>query len=266
MLVPIGSVADRGTIRHMVSESRRRIEVAACELLARHGYHGFGLKALSEAAGLPYGSIYHHFPGGKEEIAVAAITEAGTLTGQMIRQAPTDVFATTTTLFDFMIDRLATSDWDDGCPIGTPALDGGSDAAAIRAACATAFEAMEQAFAGMLAELGLSGPDAGELATAVVAAYEGATMLARVRRSAAPLHTVSAAMERLIRVTFTEAGLPSAEAVVAEPGPSGTGSSDIDREMPRVDAAPSVEARVVAAAAESTENVPELDAEQSNSR
>ncbi|WP_433655791.1 TetR/AcrR family transcriptional regulator [Nocardia sp. CA-128927] len=244
----------------MVSESRRRIEVAACGLLARHGYHGFGLKALSEAAGLPYGSIYHHFPGGKEEIAVAAITGTGTLTGRMIRQAPTDVFATTTTVFDFMVGKLAASDWDDGCPIGTPALDGGSDVETIRAACATAFDAMEQAFAGLLAELGLSGPEAGALATTVVAAYEGATMLARVRRSEAPLHTVAAAMERLIRVTFTEAGLLNTE---AETGPSGTGTSDIDMGMPEVDSAPTIEARVVAAAAsDGTGNVPEVVAEQ----
>ncbi|WP_405165282.1 TetR/AcrR family transcriptional regulator [Nocardia sp. NBC_01499] len=248
----------------MVSESRRRIEVAACGLLARHGYHGFGLKALSEAAGLPYGSIYHHFPGGKEEIAVAAITGTGTLTGRMIRQAPTDVFATTTTIFDFMVDKLAASEWDDGCPIGTPALDGGSDIEAIRAACGTAFETMEQAFVGLLGELGLSAQDAGELATTVVAAYEGATILARVRRSEAPLRTVAAAMERLIRVTFTEAGLLNAEAGAVDSDPSGTGSSDIDAGMPAVDSALSVEARVVAAAEASdpTGNVPEVVVEQ----
>lgn len=245
----------------MVSESRRRIEVAACELLARHGYHGFGLKALSETAGLPYGSIYHHFPGGKEEIAVAAITGTGTLAGRMIRQAPTDVFATTATLFEFMIGKLTRSDWVDGCAIGTPALDGGSDVAAVREACAAAFDAMEQAFAGLLAELGLSAQDAGELATTVVAAYEGATVLARVRRAPDPLRTVAAAMERLVRVTFTEAAQSTAAG-----GPIGTGTSDRDAEMvdadfgapPRIpmdvssgDAAPrDVDARVVAADAE----------------
>ncbi|WP_280443253.1 TetR/AcrR family transcriptional regulator [Nocardia brasiliensis] len=258
----------------MVSESRRRIEVAACELLARHGYHGFGLKALSEAACLPYGSIYHHFPGGKEEIAVAAITGTGTLAGRMIRQAPTDVFATTATLFEFMTRKLAQSDWVDGCPIGTPALDGGSDVEAVRAACGAAFDAMEQAFAGLLAELGLSAQAAGELATTVVAAYEGATVLARVRRSADPLHTVATAMERLVRITFTEAGLYEA------PPTTGTGSSDIDADMPNADAGepaglpvdvrspdgdgtlPDIDARVVAAAAasEPAEDVPEVDA------
>ncbi|MEV6276578.1 TetR/AcrR family transcriptional regulator [Nocardia sp. NPDC051832] len=191
----------------MVSESRRRIEVAAAGLLARHGYHGFGLKKLSEAAGLPYGSIYHHFPGGKEEIAVAAITGTAVLSSRMMAQAPGDVFASTETMFAFMVAKLAGSEWTDGCPVGTPALDGGSDVAAIRVACVAAFEMMERAFAGLLTEVGLPEGEAAELATTVVAAYEGATILARVRRSEAPLRTVAAGMERLIRMTLADAGL-----------------------------------------------------------
>ncbi|MEV0292303.1 TetR/AcrR family transcriptional regulator [Nocardia sp. NPDC050710] len=190
----------------MISESRRRIEVAAAGLLARHGYHGFGLKKLSEAAGLPYGSIYHHFPGGKEEIAVAAITGTGVLSGRLIAQAPTDVFATTATLFEFMVAKLAGSDWTDGCPVGTPALDGGSDVEAVRGACVAAFDAMERAFGGLLIEVGLAAEEAADLATTVVAAYEGATILSRVRRSDAPLRAVAAGMERLIRMTLADAG------------------------------------------------------------
>ncbi|MFI9502913.1 TetR/AcrR family transcriptional regulator [Nocardia sp. NPDC052566] len=188
----------------MVSESRRRIEVAAAGLLARHGYHGFGLKKLSEAAGLPYGSIYHHFPGGKEEIAVAAITGTGLLSSRIMAQAPTDVFATTATMFEFMVAKLANSDWSDGCPVGTPALDGGTDAEAVRTACVAAFDMMERAFAGLLVELGVPAAEAAESATTVVAAYEGATILARVRRSDVPLRSVAAAMEKLIRVTLSE--------------------------------------------------------------
>ncbi|MGY2020394.1 TetR/AcrR family transcriptional regulator [Nocardia gipuzkoensis] len=216
----------------MVSESRRRIEVAASGLLARHGYHGFGLKALSEAAELPYGSIYHHFPGGKEEIAVAAITGTGTLTGRMIRQAPTDVFATMATLFEFMVGKLADSQWTDGCPIGTPALDGGSDVAAVRSACVSAFDTMEQAFAGLLAELGLGGQEAAELATTVVAAYEGATILARIRQTDAPLRTVAKSMERLIRSTFAAAGIGGDGSAPGGGSASAAGAAGRIPEMP----------------------------------
>ncbi|MGK8512622.1 TetR/AcrR family transcriptional regulator [Nocardia asiatica] len=217
----------------MVSESRRRIEVAASGLLARHGYHGFGLKALSEAAELPYGSIYHHFPGGKEEIAVAAITGTGVLTGRMIRQAPTDVFATMATLFEFMVGKLADSQWTDGCPIGTPALDGGSDVEAVRSACVSAFDTMEQAFAGLLAELGLGGEDAAELATTVVAAYEGATILARIRQTDAPLRTVAKSMERLVRATFAAAGIGGDESAA---GSGATPEADPAGRIPEMSA------------------------------
>ncbi|MGW5110385.1 TetR/AcrR family transcriptional regulator [Nocardia sp. NPDC004123] len=188
----------------MVSDSKRRIEVAAAGLLARHGYHGFGLKKLSEAAGLPYGSIYHHFPGGKEEIAVSAITGTGVLVGRMIRQAPGDVFGTAATLFDFMATKLAETDWAAGCPVGTPALDGGSDVDSVRTACVSAFDAMTHGFAELLTELGVAPGEARDLATTVVAAYEGATVLARVRRTDEPLHTVSVAMARLIRLSLAE--------------------------------------------------------------
>ncbi|GAB2632894.1 TetR/AcrR family transcriptional regulator [Nocardia goodfellowii] len=206
---PAGLDGGQRTIVHMVSESRRRIEVAAAGLLARHGYHGFGLKKLSAAAGLPYGSIYHHFPGGKEEIAVAAITGTAVLSSRVLAQAPGDVFASTKTMFEFMVAKLAGSEWADGCPVGTPALDGGSDVEAIRVACVAAFEVMERAFAGLLTEVGLPVREAGELAVTVVAAYEGATILSRVRRSEEPLRTVAAGMERLIRMTLREAGVAS---------------------------------------------------------
>lgn len=200
----------------MVSDSKRRIEVAAAGLLARHGYHGFGLKKLSEAAGLPYGSIYHHFPGGKEEIAVSAIAGTGVLVGRMIRQAPADVFGTAASLFDFMAAKLTASEWTEGCPVGTPALDGGSDVESVRTACVSAFEAMGQGFAELLAEMGLPEGEAHELATTVVAAYEGATLLARVRRTDEPLYTVAAAMARLIRLSLAEAVAGHAEPAAAE--------------------------------------------------
>ncbi|MFI1912755.1 TetR/AcrR family transcriptional regulator [Nocardia sp. NPDC020380] len=200
----------------MVSDSKRRIEVAAAGLLARHGYHGFGLKKLSEAAGLPYGSIYHHFPGGKEEIAVSAIAGTGVLVGRMIRQAPADVFGTAASLFDFMAAKLTASEWTEGCPVGTPALDGGSDVESVRTACVSAFDAMGQGFAELLADMGLPEGEAYELATTVVAAYEGATLLARVRRTDEPLYTVAAAMARLIRLSLAEAAAGQVEPAAAE--------------------------------------------------
>jgi len=192
--------------------TKERILYAGAELFGRQGYTGTGVKQIVAAAQAPFGSIYHHFPGGKEEIAVAAITGTGLMSGRIIAEAPGDVFATTATMFDFMRTKLAGSDWTEGCPVGTPALDGGSDVDAVRNACVAAFDTMERAYAGLLTELGLDERAAGELATTVVAAYEGATILARVRRSDEPLRVVSAAMERMLRGVLAAPG--------AEPAPA----------------------------------------------
>lgn len=190
----------------MTLTSRQRIERVAADILARDGYNGMGLKALSEATRLPYGSIYHHFPGGKEDIAVAAIRTRSVWVGGSIEQ----VFAKGVTrssiraMFAFMADRLERSEWLDGCPIGTPALDGSSESARIRAACDAAFAAMIDPMAAALARMGMSRKGAGDLATTIIATYEGAMMLARVQQSRAPMRSSAEAMIRLV-----EASLPS---------------------------------------------------------
>ncbi|GAA3241583.1 TetR/AcrR family transcriptional regulator [Actinocorallia longicatena] len=183
----------------MATDSRQRIELAACDLLSRHGYHGLGLKALSRESELPYGSIYHHFPGGKEEIAAAAIEACGDLVAGMIRSRTPDASRFGRDLFSFMARRLSGSGWADGCPVGTPALDGAADSELVREACARAFAAMTEAVAGLLVALELPADRAADLATTIVAAYEGAAMLARVQRSDAPLRTVGEAMAGLVR-------------------------------------------------------------------
>ncbi len=189
----------------MTLTSRQRIERVAADILARDGYNGMGLKALSEASNLPYGSIYHHFPGGKEDIAIAAIGTRGVWVAGLIEQ----VFAKGVTrpairaMFAFMADRLERSEWVDGCAIGTPALDGSSDSARIRAACDSAFTAMIDAVAAALVRRGTSRPGARDLATTIVATYEGAMMLARVQHSRAPMKAAAESMIRLV-----EASLP----------------------------------------------------------
>jgi TetR/AcrR family transcriptional repressor of lmrAB and yxaGH operons len=169
--------------------SKQRIEEVARDLMARRGYHGMGLKAVSDAAHLPYGSIYHHFPGGKEEIAAAAIVVSGDLIGGLMEAlfAGTPPPDAVRAMFDFMAGRLEASDWAEGCAIGTPALDGGDDSAVVREACEHAFGRMIAAVAAGLTAAGRPADEAHALATTVIATYEGATMLARVQRSRAPL-------------------------------------------------------------------------------
>ena len=184
----------------MAPDSRERIETAAAEILARDGYNAMGVKALSEAAGLPYGSIYHHFPGGKEEIAVAAIARMEAALVELM----SSLFVggvnrpSIRALFDFMADRLEQTGWRDACPVGTPALDGSSRSEAVREACARAFDSLVAVLSDALVRQGRRRAAADSLASAVLSMYEGATLVARAQGSRAPLDHARDAAVRLV--------------------------------------------------------------------
>src|SRR3954453_12156456 len=61
----------------MPRPSRERLLDSAVDLLQRQGYHGTGLNELLERSGAPRGSLYHYFPGGKEQMGAEAIARAG---------------------------------------------------------------------------------------------------------------------------------------------------------------------------------------------
>jgi TetR/AcrR family transcriptional repressor of lmrAB and yxaGH operons len=184
----------------VVSTSKQRIEEVTAGLLARRGYSGMGLKAVSESAGLPYGSIYHHFPGGKEQIAADSITQIGQVLGQLLEAlfAPGVNKTTLGAMFDFMAHRLETSDWTEGCSVGTPAQDGSSESEPVRLACKEALDLMVGAIAKSLVAMGLKKAAAHDLAMTILSTYEGATILARTQRSRAPLDAACKAMVRLV--------------------------------------------------------------------
>ena len=184
----------------MPATPRQRIERVAADILARDGYNGMGLKALSAAAGLPYGSIYHHFPGGKEDIAVAAITARATWIAGLIEQVFADGVNRTSlhAMFAFMADRLERSEWLDGCAVGTPALDGSSGSARIREACDAAFVTMIDPIATALRRQGIRRASAHDLATTIMATYEGAMILSRTQHSRTPMKIAADSMVRLV--------------------------------------------------------------------
>src|SRR5579863_6493114 len=67
-----------GSTRHM-SSTRQRILETSAELFRRQGYSATGVKQIVTAAQAPFGSLYHFFPGGKEELGAEAIRTSGAL-------------------------------------------------------------------------------------------------------------------------------------------------------------------------------------------
>jgi AcrR family transcriptional regulator len=168
--------------------TRDRIVDASAELFRLQGYSATGVKQIVEAAQAPFGSVYHHFPGGKEQIGAAAIRLSGELYEQLI-PAVFDVAPDPVTgvrmFFAGAAQHLVDTDYADACPIATVALEVSSSSETMRQACADVFESWIAAGSGRFPAI--EGAKARELTIAFICGLEGAFVLARALRSTEPL-------------------------------------------------------------------------------
>jgi AcrR family transcriptional regulator len=173
-----------------MASTRERIVDVSAELFRRQGYSATGVKQIVAAAQAPFGSVYHFFPGGKEQLGAEAIRHSGALYEQLIRAvfdpAP-DVVTATRAFFAGAAAHLAETGYEDACPIATVALEVSSSSEPMREACADVFESWIAAGARRHEQAGIAAERARELTIAMIAALEGAFVLARALRSTEPL-------------------------------------------------------------------------------
>ncbi|MER6230634.1 TetR/AcrR family transcriptional regulator [Streptomyces sp. NPDC001616] len=120
------------------TDTRARIPGAAAVLFRRHGYSA-GLKRIAVEAGVPFGSIYYFFPGGKRQLAEEMIRTSGTEYGRVVLallDSGPDPAESLLHAFEAAADDLAAADYADACPIGTVALKVASSNEVLRVATA----------------------------------------------------------------------------------------------------------------------------------
>lgn len=165
--------------------------LAAMSLFQREGYAATSWRRLVEESGAPWGSAHHYFPGGKEELGIAAVNwAASNIAAFFARSFPEDGDAPAGVRKMFMTsaDQLAKSSYTAGCPISTVALETSGTSPKLRAACEAAFELWRQTLREGLVRCGIEKAQAASMATAVLSAFEGALIQARTSRSKEPLH------------------------------------------------------------------------------
>lgn len=181
--------------------TRERIVRAASRLMQRQGYDGTGIKQVAQEAEATMGSVYHFFPGGKQELALAAIDHGSRAFVSDLRAAlhgdddPAQVVVAFTA---DLADRLSASDWIDGCPITTTALGTAGRLPDIQAAAAEAFARWRELVADRLRASGIDKETAEELAHTVISTLEGAELAAQVSRSKKPLQIAGRHLALLI--------------------------------------------------------------------
>jgi AcrR family transcriptional regulator len=188
-----------------VTDTRERIVTAGAELFRRNGFTGTGVKQIVAAASAPFGSLYHFFPGGKNQLAEEIIRWSGGMYLGLIDAiygTGADLVTATRNAYLLAARDLRASDYADACPIATIALEVASTNEALRQATADVFESWITGLAGRFTEEGIDEPVARDLAIAVIGALEGAFVLCRSLRDTAALEVASTTMADTVQAAI----------------------------------------------------------------
>lgn len=139
--------------------------------------------ANAEAA---LGSIYHFFPGGKDQLCEETIQASGRIYLELIEtvldEAP-NIVQGVNDFFSGAAAQVVATDYADACPIATIALEVASTNDYLRRATAEVFESWLNAASQRLEHAGIARLQARELSLFALSALEGAFVLSRAQRN-----------------------------------------------------------------------------------
>ena len=182
--------------------SRAALIDSAATLFRRQGYAATGLSQILEEANIKPGSLYHHFPQGKQQLAAAVVDSVGGDIEQLLRRflaGGRPVADIVERWVDLVVAGLA-GDQRDGCPIEPIATESVNASPLMRAASARAFRGWCAAIEERLVADGWSAHDAEQGGIAVISLIEGALILSRIAGDAAALHAAKPAARSLLAI------------------------------------------------------------------
>lgn len=188
--------------------TRERIVYAGAEIFRRQGYAGTGIKHIAAHADATLGSIYHFFPGGKDQLADEVLRTAGSFflaLYEAIAAAAPDLPSGVRDFFAGAAETLETTGYADACPIATVAGDIASTNPLLRETTAEVFESWLTALAQDAVEAGIAPEQARPLALSVLALLEGAFLLSRSLRSLEPMVACGEAAVGLVENAIAQA-------------------------------------------------------------
>ena len=180
--------------------TRERMLIGAVEVMRERGAAGVTVDAVLERSGSPRGSVYYHFPQGRQQIVAEALDYAGTTINGVIESAvKRGSIAAIDTFVRWWTDLLESSDFAAGCPVAGAAVGAGPADAELGEAAARWFNAWMLGLERVIVNEGVSRARAKRLATLTLAALEGAVMLSKSTRSTTPLKHTATELKALIK-------------------------------------------------------------------
>jgi TetR/AcrR family transcriptional regulator, lmrAB and yxaGH operons repressor len=185
----------------VASDTRDRLVRTTSRLLRKQGYGATGLNQVMAEAQAPKGSMYFHFPGGKEALAAAAVEYFADRVMRSLEKGLDEadtVGEAVAHFFDDYIDHFHRTDFAEGCAVATVALDAAAAHETLAAATGRALRGWIDRFAEALEAEGRSPAEAHGLATLIVAAIEGTVVIGKGERSTEPFVAVRTVLRDLL--------------------------------------------------------------------
>jgi TetR/AcrR family transcriptional repressor of lmrAB and yxaGH operons len=185
----------------MAKNTREHMIETTAALVHRRGFYGTSLNEILQESGAPRGSLYYHFPGGKEELVLEATRQGVASVTQLLKEVLTgspDVADGLRAFIEAVAHVLRDSGYVFGCPVAPIVLDS-PESSALAEVCQEALEEWKRVLVEGLGSAGIERGHAESLATVVVCAVEGGLLVARARRDIAPLDAVAGELASMVQ-------------------------------------------------------------------
>ncbi|MDT5017473.1 MAG: hypothetical protein QOD39_3633 [Mycobacterium sp.] len=174
--------------------------VSAAEVLRERGAAGVTIDEVLARSGAPRGSVYHHFPEGRNQILTEALQFAGDAITEVIDEAAANGGVYLVRQFVvFWEELLVESDFTAGCPVVAAAIGSADEEPQLTTVAGGIFRHWRDALTRAFVADGFEEPDAASLATMCIASMEGAVVLCRSTHTVDPLREVASQIEFLIK-------------------------------------------------------------------
>jgi len=191
-------------------DSRQKMIRSAALLLREQGFTGTSFGDVLARSGAPRGSIYHHFPGGKNEMIEEAVSFAGGYTDKVMKDAAQRVSPDRLVagFIDVVRKTLEENDYRAGCPVAAVAVETHAKAPQLEKAAAEAFGSWARTLTDALVDAGADPDRAARLATMTVTSVEGAIIVCRASHDTTALEQIQQELVALYRGALPDPALP----------------------------------------------------------
>src|SRR5262245_39930907 len=180
--------------------TRINMLISAAEVMRERGVAGVTIDEVLARSGAPRGSVYYHFPEGRNQILTEALQYAGAALTEGIDEAAANGGRYLVRQFvTFWEDLLVESDFTAGCPVVAAAIGAADDEPQLTTVAGSIFSRWRDALTRAFTSDGFDEPCAASLAITCIASLEGAVVMCRSTRSVGPLRDVAEQVEFLVK-------------------------------------------------------------------